>query len=56
VDTVELRITGTAEAPAMESTGVRVEASGPLEGVPFDFDEFFPERVAIPIVAGAAQC
>jgi hypothetical protein len=42
VDTVELRITGTAEASAMESTGVRVEASGLLEGLPFDFAEFFP--------------
>lgn len=55
-DTVELRITGTAEAPAMESTGVKVKASGILEGVPIDFAQFFPEKVALPIVAGAAQC
>ena len=33
-DTVELSITGTAGAPAMRSTGVKVEASGALQGVP----------------------
>ena len=55
-DTVELRITGTADAPAMESTGVKVDASGAIEGFPFDVAEFFPEKVAIPIVAGAEQC
>jgi hypothetical protein len=55
-DTVELSITGTADAPAMRSTGVKVEASGALEGVPIDLAQFFPEKVALPIVTGAPQC
>jgi len=55
-DTVELSITGTADAPAMQSTGVKVEASGALQGVPIDFAQFFPEKVALPIVTGASQC
>jgi hypothetical protein len=55
-DTVELSITGTADAPAMQSTGVKVEASGALEGVPIDLAQFFPEKVALPIVTGAPQC
>ena len=55
-DTVELSITGTADAPAMQSTGVKVEASGALEDVPIDLAQFFPEKVALPIVTGAPQC
>jgi hypothetical protein len=55
-DTVKLSITGTADTPALEATGVKVEASGAIEGFPFDIAEFFPEKVAIPIVAGAEQC
>jgi hypothetical protein len=55
-DTVELSITGTADAPAMQSTGVKVEASGALQGVPIDLAQFWPEKVALPIVAGAAKC
>ena len=55
-DTVRLRITGTADAPAMSATGVHVEATGALQGVPIDFAHFFPENVAIPIVEGAPNC
>jgi len=55
-DTVKLRITGTADAPTMEAAGVHVEATGALQGVPINLAQFFPEKVAIPIVAGAAQC
>ena len=55
-DTVELSITGTADAPAMQSTGVKVEASGALQGVPIDLAQFWPEEVALPIVTGASQC
>jgi hypothetical protein len=55
-DTVKLSITGTADAPAMEATGVKVEASGAVEGFGFDIAQFFPEKVAIPIVTGAPQC
>ena len=55
-DTVKLSITGTADAPAMEAAGVKVEATGALEGVPIDLAQFFPDKVALPIVAGAAQC
>ena len=55
-DTVELSITGTADAPAMQSTGVKVEASGALQGVPIDLAQFWPEKVALPIVTGASQC
>ena len=56
VDTVELRIGGSADAPAMESTGVKVKASGLLEAFPLDLAQFFPEKVAIPIAPGAARC
>jgi hypothetical protein len=55
-DTVELSITGTADAPAMQSTGVKVEASGALQGVPIDLAQFWPEKLALPIVTGASQC
>ena len=55
-DTVELSITGTADAPAMQSTGVQVEASGALQGVPIDLAPFWPEKLALPIVTGASQC
>jgi len=55
-DTVELSITGTADAPAMQSTGVKVEASGALQGVPIDLAQLWPEKVALPIVTGASQC
>ena len=55
-DTVQLRITGTADAPSMEAAGVHVEATGALEGVPIDLAHFFPEKTAIPIVAGAPSC
>ena len=55
-DTVKLRITGTADAPAMEAAGVHVEATGALQGVPIDLAQFFPEKVALPIVAGGPQC
>lgn len=55
-DTVKLRITGTADAPTMEATGVKVEATGALQGVPIDLARFFPEKVAIPIVEGAPNC
>jgi hypothetical protein len=55
-DTVKLRITGTADAPAMEANGIKVEATGALQGVPIDLAHFFPEKVAIPIVAGAPKC
>jgi len=40
----------------MQSTGVKVEASGALQGVPIDLAQFWPEKVAIPIVTGASQC
>ena len=44
-DTVELSITGKyADAPAMQSTGVKVEASGALQGVPIDLAQFLPRR------------
>ena len=56
VDTVELSIVGSADAPAIESTGVKVKASGLLEGIPIDLAQFFPEKVALPIVPGAPQC
>lgn len=56
VDTVELHVVGSADAPAMEPTGVKVEASGLLEGSPFDLAQSFPEKVAIPIAPGAARC
>ena len=56
VDTVELRLVGSADAPAMQAAGVKVKASGLLEGLPFDLAKFFPEKVAIPIVPGADQC
>jgi hypothetical protein len=55
-DTVKLRITGTADAPTMEASGVKVEATGALQGVPIDLAHFFPEKVAIPIVEGAPNC
>ena len=55
-DTVQLRITGTADAPTMSASGVHVEATGALQGVPIDLAHFFPEKVAIPIVAGAPAC
>ena len=55
-DTVTLRITGTAEAPTMEGSGVQVKATGALQGVPIDLAHFFPEKVAIPIVEGAPNC
>ena len=55
-DTVKLRITGTADSPTMEAAGVHVEATGALQGVPIDLAQFFPEKVAIPIVAGASAC
>ena len=55
-DTVELRITGTADAPSMSASGVHVEATGALQGVPLDLAHFFPEKVAIPIVEGAPKC
>ena len=55
-DTVKLRITGTADAPAMEASGIKVEATGALQGVPIDLAHFFPEKVAIPIVEGAPKC
>src|SRR6185436_484240 len=55
-DTVTLRITGTADAPTMEANGVKVKATGALQGVPIDLAHFFPEKVAIPIVAGAPNC
>ncbi len=56
-DTVELRITGTADAPALQATGVDVEVD---RSAPRAFRstsrQFFPEKVALPIVAGAPQC
>jgi hypothetical protein len=55
-DTVKLRITGTADAPAMEANGIKVEATGALQGVPIDLAHFFPEKVALPIVEGAPKC
>ncbi len=55
-DTVELQIGGTASTPTMTSTGVQVEASGALEGVPIDLAQFFPENTTFPIVPGAGQC
>lgn len=55
-DTVDLEIGGTASAPTMTSTGVHVEASGALEGVPIDLAQFFPEDTAFPIVPGAERC
>jgi hypothetical protein len=55
-DTVTLRITGTADAPTMEANGVKVKATGALQGVPIDLARFFPEKVAIPIVEGAPNC
>lgn len=55
-DTVTLRITGTADAPTMEASGVKVKATGALQGVPIDLAHFFPEKVAIPIVEGAPNC
>jgi len=55
-DTVKLRITGTADAPTMSATGVHVQATGALQGVPIDLAHFFPEKVAIPIVEGAPKC
>ena len=55
-DTVTLRITGTADAPTMEANGVKVKATGALQGVPIDLAHFFPEKVAIPIVEGATSC
>ena len=55
-DTVKLRITGTADAPTMEAAGVHVEATGALQGVPIDLAQFFPEKVPLPVVAGAPQC
>lgn len=55
-DTVTLRITGTADAPTMEASGVKVKATGALQGVPIDLAHFFPEKVAIPIVEGASNC
>ena len=56
VDTVELRVVGSADAPVMHAAGVKVKANGLLEGRPFDLAKFFPEKVAIPIVPGADQC
>jgi hypothetical protein len=55
-DTVKLRITGTADAPTMEAAGVHVEATGALQGVPINLAQFFPEKVALPIVPGASAC
>ena len=55
-DTVKLRISGTADAPTMEASGVKVEATGALQGAPIDLAHFFPEKVAIPIVGGAPNC
>ena len=55
-DTVKVRITGTADAPSMSASGVHVEATGALQGVPLDLAHFFPEKVAIPIVEGAPKC
>lgn len=55
-DTVKLRITGTADAPTMSATGVHVQATGVLQGLPIDLAHFFPEKVAIPIVEGAPKC
>jgi len=39
-----------------QAAGVKVEATGALQGVPIDLAQFFPDKVALPIVAGAAQC
>jgi hypothetical protein len=55
-DTVKLRITGTVDAPTMEASGVKVKATGALQGLPIDLAHFFPEMVAIPIVEGAPNC
>ena len=43
-DTVKLRITGTADAPALEAAGVHVEATGALAGRSIDLAQFFPEE------------
>jgi hypothetical protein len=55
-DTIELEIRGTPDAPTMVSTGVEVEFSGVVEGIPIEFGDFFPEDVEVPIVAGAPAC
>lgn len=55
-NTVTLLITGTADGPTMEASGVKVKATGALQGVPIDIAHFFPEKVAIPIVEGAPNC
>jgi hypothetical protein len=55
-DTVDLEIVGTDDAPAIEARGVKVDASGVVEGFGFDVGQFFPENVQIPIVEGAPQC
>jgi hypothetical protein len=55
-DTIELEIQGTADSPTMVSTGVKVEATGAIEGVPIDFAQFFPENESFAIVPGAPQC
>lgn len=55
-DTIDLEIRGTADAPTMASSGVKVNVSGVLEGIPINFGDFFPENAEFPIEAGAAQC
>ena len=55
-DTVELEIVGTDDAPAMHATGVKVDATGVVEGFGFNVADFFPNNVEIPIVAGSTHC
>lgn len=55
-DTVELELTGTADAPALVATNVDVSFSGSVEGFPVSFFETFPENQEFPIVPGSDRC
>jgi hypothetical protein len=55
-DTVELEITGTADAPALIATSVEVDLSGSIEGIPVSFFETFQQNEELPIVPGSDRC
>ena len=54
-DTVTLRITGTADAPTMEANGVKVKATGALQGVPIDLAQLLPREGGDPDRRGCPE-
>lgn len=55
-DTIDIKVVGTPDAPALRATDIKVDVQSNVPGIEDIVRQFFDERQDVPVRPGAKQC